>query len=112
MALLYTPLREMQRDQENAALNRYLTRTTIREKHLLELQTKNPIKVDTPDRLAFRKSLIQGNHSITEEKVQFGNEILPFNYLAKETAAGPKNLTPPSIVNTRGGSICHFFIIS
>ncbi|MEK5448744.1 DNA/RNA non-specific endonuclease [Paenibacillus sp. FSL R7-0331] len=78
----------MEQDQEQAALNRYLNRMPIREHHLMDLLTKTPFEVDTPERVALRKKLISREDSITKEKVIVGNDIMPFNYLAKGTKAG------------------------
>ncbi|AIQ51612.1 Nuclease precursor [compost metagenome] len=88
MTLLTRELRTMEQDQEQAALNRYLNRMPIREHHLMDLLTKTPFEVDTPERVALRKKLISREDSITKEKVIVGNDIMPFNYLAKGTKAG------------------------
>ncbi|WP_149847201.1 hypothetical protein [Paenibacillus sp. 37] len=106
MTLLSREERASQQTQEQSALNRYLKRMSIREQHLMDLQTKTPFEVDTPERVAFRENLIQREYPISKKQIFLVNDIMPFKYLAKGTAAG-KSVCRIVIRGDGGGILGH-----
>ncbi len=79
---------------------------SIREQHLMDLQTKTPFEVDTPERVAFRENLIQREYPISKKQIFLVNDIMPFKYLAKGTAAG-KSVCRIVIRGDGGGILGH-----
>ncbi len=68
--------------QQQQALKRYITRFSERERIASELQTKNPLEVDTPERVAFRKSMIDPRDGLAIERIIGQDDLLPISYLA------------------------------
>jgi len=68
--------------QQQQALTRYITRFSERERIASELQTKNPLEVDTPERVAFRKSMIDPRDGLAIERIIGQDDLLPISYLA------------------------------
>ncbi|KAA0966771.1 endonuclease [Sporosarcina sp. ANT_H38] len=72
-------LEDLQRQQ---ALKRYIARSSERERIASELQTKNPLEVDTPERVAFRKAMIDPRDGLAIERIIGQDDLLPISYLA------------------------------
>ena len=68
--------------QQQQALKRYITRFSERERIASELQTKNPLEVDTPERVACRKSMIDPRDGLAIERIIGQDDLLPISYLA------------------------------
>ncbi|MBO0603306.1 DNA/RNA non-specific endonuclease [Sporosarcina sp. E16_3] len=68
--------------QQQQALKRYITRFSERERMASELQTKNPLEVDTPERVACRKSMIDPRDGLAIERIIGQDDLLPISYLA------------------------------
>ncbi|WP_186669126.1 DNA/RNA non-specific endonuclease [Sporosarcina sp. BP05] len=68
--------------QQQQALKRYITRISERERIASELKTKNPLEVDTPERVAFRKSMIDPRDGLAIERIIGEDDLLPISYLA------------------------------
>ncbi|MYL54445.1 endonuclease [Pontibacillus yanchengensis] len=65
--------------QQQQALNRYMDRTEQREYTEQELKTRNPLEVDSPDRVASRESMLQGNN-LAMERIIGRNDLFPIAY--------------------------------
>ncbi len=74
--------------QEQLALKRYIERMSLREKTLLKLQTKTPLEVDSSERIALRKAMINPKDEYTLERVIGGNDLFPLHYLEKGLIVG------------------------
>ena len=80
-------LADLQRQQ---ALKRYIARSSERERIASELQTKNPLEVDTPERVALRKAIINPRDGLAIERIIGQNNLFPISYLeAGLRAANP-----------------------
>ncbi len=78
---------ELQRQQ---ALKRFIERSSERERIASELQTKNPLEVDTPERVALRKAIIDPRDGLTIERIIGQDDLFPISYLeAGLRAANP-----------------------
>ena len=76
--------------QRQQALKRYIERSSERERIASELQTKNPLEVDTPERVAFRKAIIDPRDGLAIERIIGQNDLFPISYLeAGRRAANP-----------------------
>ncbi|QUW23700.1 DNA/RNA non-specific endonuclease [Sporosarcina sp. Marseille-Q4063] len=76
--------------QRQQALKRYIARSSERERIASELQTKNPLEVDTPERVALRKAIINPRDELAIERIIGQNDLFPISYLeAGRQAANP-----------------------
>jgi endonuclease G len=76
--------------QRQQALKRYITRSSERERIASELQTKNPLEVDTPERVALRKAIIDPRDGLAIERIIGQDDLFPISYLeAGLQAANP-----------------------
>jgi endonuclease G len=67
--------------QQQQALNRYIARSVERERIASELQGKNPFEVDTPERVALRKAIIDPRDGLAIERIIGREDIFPISYL-------------------------------
>lgn len=67
--------------QRQQALKRYIARSSERERIASELQTKNPLEVDTPKRVALRKAIIDSRDGFAIERIIGKNDLFPISYL-------------------------------
>ena len=67
--------------QQQLALKRYIARSSERERIADELQTKDPMEVDTPERVAFRKTIIDPRDELAIERIIGRDDLLPISYL-------------------------------
>lgn len=74
--------------QRQQALQRYIERTAERENIALELRSKSPLEVDTPERASFRKTLINPRDGMAVERIIGNNDIFPISYLEAGMKAG------------------------
>src|SRR4051794_18084869 len=76
--------------QQQYALERYIARSSERERIAGELQTKNPLEVDTSERVALRKALIDPRDGLAIERIIGRDDLFPISYLeAGLQAANP-----------------------
>ena len=76
--------------QRQQALERYIARSSERERIASELLTKNPFEVDTPERVSLRKAIIDPRDGLAIERIIGQNDLLPISYLeAGRRAANP-----------------------
>ncbi|MGM0878894.1 MAG: DNA/RNA non-specific endonuclease [Bacillota bacterium] len=83
--------------QQQQALKRYIERSNEREKTARELETKNPLEVDTPERVAFRKAIINPRDGLAIERLIGQNDLFPISYLE----AGLKAAKPVCRIEVR-----------
>ena len=77
-------------DLQQQALERYIARSSERERIASELQTKNPLEVDTSERVALRKTLIAPRDGLAIERIIGRDDLFPISYLeAGLQAANP-----------------------
>ena len=77
-------------DLQQQALERYIARSSERERIASELQTKNPLEVDTSERVALRKTLIDPRDGLAIERIIGRDDLFPISYLeAGLQAANP-----------------------
>ena len=77
-------------DLQQQALERYIARSSERERIASELQTKNPLEVDTSERVALRKTLIDPQDGLAIERIIGRDDLFPISYLeAGLQAANP-----------------------
>ena len=77
-------------DLQQQALDRYIARSSERERIASELQTKNPLEVDTSERVALRKTLIDPQDGLAIERIIGRDDLFPISYLeAGLQAANP-----------------------
>lgn len=74
--------------QEQLALQRYIKRMASREKTILSLQTKTPLEVDSSERVALRKAMINPKDEYTLERVIGESDLFLLNYLEKGLRVG------------------------
>ena len=67
--------------QQQQALKRYIARSSERERIAGELQTKNPLEVDTPERVALRKAMIDPRDGLAIERIIGQDDLFPISYL-------------------------------
>jgi endonuclease G, mitochondrial len=67
--------------QQQDALKRYIARTSEREYIAHQLQSKNPLEVDTPQRTAIRKALINARDGLAMERLIGESDLFPISYL-------------------------------
>ncbi|MEH7050100.1 DNA/RNA non-specific endonuclease [Bacillus pseudomycoides] len=67
--------------QQQEALQRYIERSKEREHIASELKTKSPLEVETPERVAFRKTLIHPRDGLAIERLIGQNDLFPISYL-------------------------------
>lgn len=67
--------------QQQLALKRYIARTSERERIAGELQTKNSLEVDTPERVAVRKAMIDPHDGLAIERIIGQDDLFPVSYL-------------------------------
>ncbi|MGQ3479725.1 DNA/RNA non-specific endonuclease [Paenibacillus sp. TY11] len=88
MSILTVDEKTAKQAQEQSAMKRYVERIAIRERNLVGLQTKTPVELDNPDRVASRKEMIQPGDEFTLERLIGRNDLFPFHYLEKGIIAG------------------------
>ncbi|MFY0521223.1 DNA/RNA non-specific endonuclease [Lysinibacillus sp. UGB7] len=66
--------------QQQQALNRYIERSNNREHLKSELQHKNPLEVSKPERVFFRKAIINPLDGLAIERIIEGNDLFPISY--------------------------------
>ena len=77
-------------DVQQQALERYIARSNKRERMASELETKNPLEVDTPKRVALRQAMIDPRDGLAIERIIGRNDLFPISYLeAGLQAANP-----------------------
>jgi len=67
--------------QQQQALKRYIARSSERERIASELQTKNPFEVDTPERVATRKAIINPCDGLAIERIIGRDDLFPVSFL-------------------------------
>ncbi|TKI12518.1 endonuclease [Bacillus wiedmannii] len=67
--------------QQQQALERYIARSNEREYTVSELQTKNPFEISKPERVDFRKALIDPRDGLALERIIGENDLVPISYL-------------------------------
>lgn len=67
--------------QQQQALQRYIERTGEREHIAHELESKNSLEVDTPERVAFRKAILNPRDGMAVERIIGNNNLFPISYL-------------------------------
>ena len=67
--------------QQQQALKRYIARSNERERIASELKTKNPMEVDTPERVAIRKTMIDPHDGLAIERIIGRDDLFPISYL-------------------------------
>ncbi|WP_366596988.1 DNA/RNA non-specific endonuclease [Bacillus pumilus] len=95
---------ERVRQQEKHALERYKERMASRERTLLKLQSKTPLEVDTPERVASRKAIIDKRDNLSLERIIGQNDLFPIHFLEKGLQAG-KSICRIVIKDERGRSL-------
>lgn len=76
--------------QQEEALKRYIERSSERKRIANELQTKNPLEVDTPERVTLRKEIIDPHDGLAIERIIGQDDLFPISYLeAGLQAASP-----------------------
>lgn len=76
--------------QQQQALKRYIARSSERERIASELQTKNPLEVDTPERVVLRKTMLDPRDGLAMERIIGQDDLFPISYLrAGLQAANP-----------------------
>lgn len=69
--------------QNRRALDRYIERSGEREHATNELQTKIPIEISKPERVAFRKSIINPRDGLALERIIGESDLFPISYLER-----------------------------
>ena len=67
--------------QQQQALKRYIARSSERERIASELQTKNPLEIDTPERVTLRKAIIDPRDGLAIERIIGQDDLFPISYL-------------------------------
>ena len=67
--------------QQQSALKRFLERSNEREQIAHELENKNPLDIDTPERVSYRKSIIDPRDGLAYERLIGENDLFPIAYL-------------------------------
>ncbi|MDI2589726.1 DNA/RNA non-specific endonuclease [Psychrobacillus sp. NEAU-3TGS] len=67
--------------QQQQALKRYIARSSERERIASELQIKNPLEVDTPERVTLRKAIIDPRDGLAMERIIGQDDLFPISYL-------------------------------
>ncbi|WP_417896815.1 DNA/RNA non-specific endonuclease [Bacillus safensis] len=75
-----------------------------RERTLLKLQSKTPLEVDTPERVASRKAMIDKRDNLSLERIIGQNDLFPIHFLEKGLQAG-KSICRIVIKDERGRSL-------
>ncbi|MGG0185243.1 DNA/RNA non-specific endonuclease [Bacillus rhizoplanae] len=83
--------------QQQKALQRYTERSNEREHIASELETKSPLEVETPERIAFRKAIISPRDGLAIERLIGQNDLFPISYLE----AGLKAAKPVCRIEVR-----------
>lgn len=79
---------ERVRKQEHLALQRYMEHMATREKTIIMLQTNTPLEVDTPERVASRKSMLGPKDYQALERIIGKSDLVLLNFLEKGLLAG------------------------
>lgn len=88
---------ELDAMQQQQVLRRYIERSNERERIANELETKNPIEVDTPERVALRKAIINPRNGLALEQIIGQSDLFPIFYLE----AGLKAAKPVCRIEVR-----------
>lgn len=99
--------------EEQLALKRYVNRMIPRENTLLKLRTKNPLVIDSPNRIAVRKAMISPKDLYSLETIIGNNDMFPIHYLEKGLIAAKSVCR--IIINDHNGRLLGFgtgFMIS
>ena len=67
--------------QQQHALKRYIERSGERDRIASELQGKNPFEVDTAERVALRKAIIDPRDELAIERIIGEEDLFPISYL-------------------------------
>lgn len=67
--------------QQQEALKRYIERTSERERIADDLQTKNPLEITTPERVANRTKIINPRDGLALERLIGNNDLFPISFL-------------------------------
>ncbi|MCD7035662.1 DNA/RNA non-specific endonuclease [Metabacillus sp. GX 13764] len=79
---------ELREKQQQEAMKRFEKRSKERNKMAAQLETKNPFEVDSPDRAAFRASLIHPRDGFALERIINRDDLFPISYLEAGLRAG------------------------
>lgn len=79
---------ELVAKQQQEALKRYVERTSERERIVSELETKNPLEVDSPERASLRKTIIDPRDGLAFERLVGKSDLFPISYLEAGLKAG------------------------
>ena len=66
--------------QQQQALQRFIERSSQRERTVENLNSKNPSEIDTPERIAMRKKIINPRDGLAFERVFGENDLFPISY--------------------------------
>jgi len=66
--------------QQQQALKRYIERSNERERTVDNLNSKNPSEIDTPERIAIRKKIINPLDGLAIERIFGENDLFPISY--------------------------------
>ncbi|MBT2667295.1 DNA/RNA non-specific endonuclease [Bacillus sp. ISL-4] len=66
--------------QQQQALQRFIERSSQRERTVENLNNKNPTEIDTPERIAIRKKFINPRDGLAFERVFGENDLFPISY--------------------------------
>lgn len=66
--------------QQQQALQRFIERSSQRERTVENLNSKNPTEIDTPERIAMRKKIINPRDGLAFERVFGENDLFPISY--------------------------------
>ena len=66
--------------QQQQALQRFIERSSQRERTVENLNSKNPTEIDTPERIAIRKKFINPRDGLAFERVFGENDLFPISY--------------------------------
>src|SRR3954454_3944790 len=66
--------------QQQQALKRYIERSSERERTVDNLNSKNPSEIDTPERIAIRKKIINPRDGLAFERIFGENDLFPISY--------------------------------
>ncbi len=64
--------------QQQQALKRNIARSSEREQIASELQTKRPLEVDSPKRVALRKAMLNPRDGLAMERIIGNNDLFSY----------------------------------
>ncbi|MGC6178148.1 DNA/RNA non-specific endonuclease [Lacrimispora sp. 38-1] len=92
--------------EEQLALKRYVSRMIPRENTLFKLRTHNPLEIDSPNRVAARKAMINPKDLYSLEAIVGNNDMFPIHYLEKGLIAAKSVCR--IIINDHNGRLLGF----